>query len=162
MKGLKRLNLITGLVLVTLLLVAGFYLRGLVTQQTPQLAKTILLNSESTCDLNQQGCIARRADKSLELRFNSPARYLTKFAVAVKTTGFDSQPIEKMLLDFSMPGMQMGINRFALHKVNDQNDWQGVAILPVCISGRKDWRVTLYVETKQASYQVIYNLLLEK
>lgn len=55
----------------------------------------------------------------------------------------------------------MGINRFVLGKSAKQGTWQGMAILPVCVSGRNDWRVSLYLVTKQASFTAIYNLNIE-
>ncbi len=161
MKLLKWLNLATGLVLIVVLLIAGFYLRGLVAQQTTSDHTTVLLNTNNGCDLNQHRCAAGLGNKSVSLSFKQPVRYLTKIDIEVTTNGFETELVEKILIDFSMTGMQMGINRFALHKVREQNRWQGTVMLPVCISGRKDWQVTLYFETKLANYRAVYKLQVE-
>lgn len=95
MKVFKLVNLLVGLALIVLLLIAGFYLQELIEQQTAQDQKTILLATDSDCDLNTQTCIASLAGKTVELRFKQKVRYLTKFELEVVASGFAAGEVQK-------------------------------------------------------------------
>lgn len=46
---------------------------------------------------------------------------------------------EKIIIDLSMPGMVMGINRFNLKRVGDSDMYEGKTIIPFCPTGKKLW-----------------------
>ena len=161
MTVLKIINLSVGLVLLILLLGAGVYLNRLLSPNKVQSETTVLLQTDPVCDLNRQACIARDHQGWVELRFKQSVKYLTRFDIEVIALGFKNQSIEKMLVDFSMVDMQMGINRFAMTKTPKNNVWQGMAILPVCISGRRDWQVKLQFGNSELDYTAIYKLSVE-
>lgn len=51
---------------------------------------------------------------------------------------------DSLLLDLSMPGMEMGKNEVVLQKVGD-NQYTGKGIIVKCPSGRTLWRATLLI-----------------
>jgi len=159
---LKTVNIVIGLVLVALLMFAGSYLEKLLNQGDGQKDKYVLMKTTSPCDLNSQACMANIEQRSVRLRFKQTVKYLTRFDVEVVTDGFASSEIEAMSIDFSMLDMTMGINRFSLKRTDKKDVWQGMAILPVCITGRSDWRVKLYLANSQTDYIAIFNLEVEK
>ncbi len=159
---LKKINLLVGVVVVVALLFAGFFLDKLLQQDlSPQQNAMVVLKSDPACDLNEQACSASIDALSVKLHFKQVVKYLTRFDVEVVTNGFKAFSIEKMSIDFNMVDMKMGINRFALKQTDKKNVWQGMAILPVCITGRKDWRVKLYLADSQSNYVAKYKLTVE-
>jgi len=50
--------------------------------------------------------------------------------------------VRQVLVQFTMKGMDMGLNRYRL--VSDgAGRWTGKAMLPVCTTGRTDWLATV-------------------
>lgn len=161
MKVLKFINITVGLVLIVLLGVAGTYLRKLINLTPDRNTQGIMLVADADCDLNRQACIASLDNQSVELSVQQPVTYLTKFQIRARVVGFEKQRINKMIAAFAMPGMDMGINRFALQQTATDNAWQGMAILPVCATGRKDWRATVFIATDDSNYTAVYKLTVE-
>ena len=159
LQGLKIINIVVALVLLVLLLVAGGYLKNLLNQKPVTHESMILFKSDPECELDRHDCIAVNNNRTVELHLTKPVKYLTQFDIKVITTGFTPQPIEKMTVDFSMLDMQMGINRFALHR-QQADVWGGMAMLPVCVSGRKDWQVKLEFADAKSHYIALYKLTL--
>lgn len=162
MKALKLINLAAGIAAIVLLGLAGAYLQKLLNKEPVDNTPAITLKSAQLCNLNQQSCIAGLDNKKIELSLQRPVRYLTKFQAAARVSGFENPGINKVIIDFTMPGMDMGINRFALQETSTPNQWQGTAILPVCITGRMDWQVKVFVATNETDYTATYKLTVEK
>ena len=158
MKRLEIINLVVGLVAVTLLLVAGMYLKKLLS---PDVASLIEIPADKHCDLGIQACEATRDNLKLKLYLNPPLKYLEKINIDLQVTGLANEQIEKVLIEFTMTEMEMGINRFEMSKAKQVDIWQGMAILPVCVSGRKDWQVSLYIKTSGKTYRVRYYLRMQ-
>ncbi len=57
----------------------------------------------------------------------------------------DGQSIQNVYAGFAMQGMEMGFNRYQLIKASDAK-WLAEVTLPVCVQGRSDWEMTLFVE----------------
>lgn len=161
MNVLKMINFSVGIVLIILLFSAGIYLNKLLNKLPGQQIKVVLLKSTSTCDLNKQACVARFAQQTVELQFKQAVKYLTPFDLEVAIKGFDLHAIDEMSIVLHMVDMSMGINQFSLRKVDKTNTWQGLAILPVCASGRNDWRVELHFSDSESSYKAVYNLVVQ-
>ena len=158
MNVLKTINLSVSIILIILLLIAGVYLNKLLNKAPDQQHKTVTLKTDLACDLNQQACVASIEHKIVELRFKQTVKYLTPFDIEVVIKGFETSVITKMNIDFSMLDMQMGVNRFALKKTGKENIWQGMAILPMCVSGRKDWQAKLYFSNDELNHLASYRL----
>lgn len=86
------------------------------------------------------GCAARIANR--EVRFGTDRRIqpLKSFEVWVNAPG--ARQIEAR---FTMVGMDMGFNLYSLHADN-QGVYKARITLPVCVSGRRDWVMTLDID----------------
>lgn len=158
MKRLEIINFVVGLVAVTLLLVAGIYLKKLVS---PDVTDLIEIPANKHCDLGIKACEVKQDNLTIKLHLKPPLKYLGKINIDLQMTGLENKQVEKVLIEFTMPDMEMGINRFELSKGLQPGLWQGIAILPVCVSGRKDWHVSLYIKTSDKTYRVRYYLGME-
>ena len=75
----------------------------------------------------------------VSLRLDASAQALKPFRVTVSVEG--TVP-DTVTADFNMPGMDMGRNRYQLER-DGGGDWIANVILPVCASGRNDWRAVV-------------------
>lgn len=118
------------------------------------------INSE--CDLAKQTCIAQFADLQVQAALPQPPVYLKPFVLTVHTRGRNSAAITAVRAQFVMTDMQMPTPVTSLVPTisadNRDPSWQGNAILPVCISGRHDWRVVIELETATMRYRVQYGM----
>lgn len=78
------------------------------------------------------------------LSLQGPLRTLVPFSVTVQVRNSSSSQPTDVAVSFSMVGMYMGDNRFILSQ-QDSTTWHGQAMLPVCSSGRSDWRVVVEI-----------------
>lgn len=116
-------------------LCAGFLLPACDLQPEQASLPVTQLDMEAGCDV-LAGCRITSPDIDVEVAFETVPRALQPFPVAVKPGG--SKDIVAVNIGFSMPGMTMGLNRYAL--VNVAGDkWRGEVTLPICVSGRTDW-----------------------
>ncbi|MFW2374285.1 MAG: hypothetical protein ACN4GM_14260 [Gammaproteobacteria bacterium] len=109
-------------------------------QQSPSRLPRKMMTAEA-CDPTQTACQATFGEHSLSLIFLDKPSTLKPFRVRLES---DSEKIDNLLVDFKMPGMNMGVNR---HHMNYENGyWQNQLVLPVCTQSRNDWSVTLELE----------------
>jgi hypothetical protein len=95
----------------------------------------IALVTDMPCDL-KPGCVAGTENFSVNILIDPGARALQPFDVRARL--LDDVPVTAIEVGFVMPGMQMGLNRYAL--VHEGDDiWRARVTLPVCMSGRSDW-----------------------
>lgn len=127
-----------GIVLVFVLAyVLGLWLSS---QQSQSRLPPKLMTAE-TCDPTQTVCQAIFGEHSLSLTFLDKPSTLKPFRVRLES---DAENIANLVLDFKMPGMNMGVNR---HRLSYENGfWQNQLVLPVCTQSRNDWIVTLELE----------------
>ncbi len=85
-------------------------------------------------------CRFEVAGKPVELRFSAPPSGLHPFILQLHA------PVARAVYaSFIMRGMDMGFNRYRLLSGGAGN-WQAQVLLPVCVSGRRDWILTLTVD----------------
>jgi hypothetical protein len=93
-----------------------------------------------TCPNLQAGCKATLDGREVELGVAGELKVLNPFEVWLKAPGARS-----VQASFTMVGMDMGFNLYTLRP-----DAEGVfrvkATLPVCVSGRRDWILTLKID----------------
>jgi len=147
------MSVFTRIALIVLFLVglAGSWLypRLSVWHEDKPLNPTVILNGEPDCDPAKKICVAHNEEISLSLSLQGPVRVLTPFAVTVRLDESAAwSSTNHIAVTFSMVGMTMGLNRFML-KQQDPRTWQGQAMLPVCSSGRTDWRILVEVAGDQ-------------
>ena len=83
----------------------------------------------------------------------------------VTAKGLSTSDIEAVSIEYTMVGMDMGLNRFSLMPVTDargQQRFEGEGILPVCVSGRVDWLANVQVITAEKVYEAMFKLVVTK
>lgn len=156
---MRRLPLLLSMSLVLSIGIAGYVVwrnqPDKIVTPVQQLA-TEQVNSE--CDLAKQTCIAQFADVQVQVELPQQPVYLKPFVLKVRTRGNSSVAITTVRAHFVMQDMQMPTPVTTLQVMPSADDgersWQGNAILPVCISGRHDWRVVIELETATTRYRV--------
>jgi hypothetical protein len=128
-----------GVVLALLLLVAGCQ------RQPPDKQAALELNLDSACDPTQGACAAKGSGVQLSFQPRTAIRPLQAFPVTVHLAGMEADIVT---VDFSMPSMNMGWNRYRLLRQSG-GVWSGEVILPVCSSGRHDWVARVEVEASR-------------
>lgn len=91
------------------------------------------------------GCRFELGGEGVVLRFSESQRAMRSFVMEV-----DAPSAVAVRADFMMPGMDMVPNRYDLGRGPDGH-WRAKVVLPVCISGREDWRLALTVDEQSAS-----------
>lgn len=90
-------------------------------------------------DLTRQ-CRFEIAGKPVELRFSAAPSGLHPF-----TLQLHAPAAREVYASFQMHGMDMGFNRYRLLSAGAGN-WHAQVLLPVCVTGRRDWILTLTVD----------------
>ncbi len=85
-------------------------------------------------------CRFEVAGKPVELRFSAPPSGLHPFILQLHAPA-----AREVYASFIMRSMDMGFNRYRLLSGGAGN-WQAQVLLPVCVSGRRDWILTLTVD----------------
>jgi hypothetical protein len=114
-------------------------------------AAPVELAAPAGCGLHRAPCEIRTPDGDrLQVEFSHEPVPLQPFRVQLyaPNTAFDA-----VTVDFQMVDMYMGINRYALER-QAEGIWSREVMLPVCATGRSDWRMYLRVETGDAAYRV--------
>ena len=112
----------------------------------------LVIDAPAACDLNASDCaVDLPAGGRVELSISPrPIPVVKPLQIDVRVTGTVAQRVE---LDFSGRTMDMGPNRTVLAAAGDGN-YRGSAMLPVCVTGRMDWRATLFVDTERGRLAV--------
>lgn len=126
---------------IVLVFVLAYALGHWLSSQQSQSTLLPKLMTAEACDPTQTACQARFGEYSLRLIFLDQPSTLKPFRVRLES---DAEKIDNLVLDFKMPGMNMGMNR---HRLSYENGfWQNQLVLPVCTQSRNDWIVTLELE----------------
>lgn len=154
-----------GWLLLGVLLVAGVtgYLMGV--SAPPVTTKLSLPSTVKNCNPVLDVCKASDHSHSVALRLDTSTRYLKPFEIEVTINGFNVTAIKTVSVDFNMVDMDMGINRFRLNQVIQQETgivYRGRGILPVCVTGRRDWQAVVEVDAGDTAYQAVFNFIISK
>ena len=95
------------------------------------------------------GCRFSHHGATVTVRFSTPPAPLKAFGLAVSAPG-----ASRVSAEFQMNGMEMGFNRYDLHKAGNDMFAANVT-LPVCVSGRHDW--TLFLDIDGAHYALPFS-----
>lgn len=86
------------------------------------------------------GCSTRMHGQAVSVGVQGELKVLQPFQVWVRAAD-----AHKVQATFTMEGMDMGFNLYTLHA--DKNGvFRGRVTLPVCVSGRRDWLMTLDID----------------
>lgn len=86
------------------------------------------------------GCSTRLYGQAVSVGVEGELKVLQPFQVWVR-----AGDARKVQASFTMEGMDMGFNLYTLHADKD-GVFRGRVTLPVCVSGRRDWVMTLDID----------------
>jgi hypothetical protein len=121
--------------------------------------EVIAMVSDLKCDVGKKTCKAISENRSIELLLGPGVSALKKFPIRLQLSGFQKDEIRKVVVGYSMKGMDMGINRNRLSS-SDLMQWKGEGVLPICTSGRSDWLVIVEVSTQGRLYTATFGFTL--
>jgi hypothetical protein len=122
----------TALPLLIIALAALLLWRG--GEDTPAAAVTL------PCADLAVGCSTRLRGRAISVGLSGPVKSLHPFQVWVKAPGAG-----KVQARFTMQGMDMGFNLYTLRADGDPV-FRARVTLPVCVSGRRDWVMTVDID----------------
>ncbi len=114
-------------------------------------ADSIELNVAADCRI-EKGCVVFAQSLSAVVLFKLPVRYLKPFPVMVNTSGMGNRHVASVTMKFSMRGMEMPLTPVTLTHQGAGGLWQAEGILPLCVSGRRDWIGFLTINSDTVSY----------
>lgn len=104
------------------------------------------------CDLSVQAC----SWQGYRLDVDRPVRPLTLLKARLST----ELPVESAVLYLEMQDMDMGINRFSFSQ-EDNGQWEAGVMIPICATGRRDWKATLIITTDGQNRALVFPLSVE-
>lgn len=128
------------------------FLRPLIFKTPAEAAK---LELASGCDLTATECRIRVEGAQLWLRFEGPIKPMQPFEVRLSGAQTNSATIE-----FSMEGMDMGLNRYRLRSL-DEVTRAATVVLPVCTSARRDWLAQVNVVLEDKTYAGVFPFVMQ-
>ncbi|MEN8189084.1 MAG: hypothetical protein ABFS19_04505 [Thermodesulfobacteriota bacterium] len=146
MKGTRKVAILVALVCVSLSVMF--------------LASRFQLNEEPAAPVakvqdTQKAPAETGGEKELTLTIGpKPIQTMKLLSFRVQLTGY-REP-EQLIVDLSMPGMVMGINRFNLEKV-DANMYEGKSIIPTCSTGKTLWLAKVIID-HEIEKKVLFNV----
>ena len=148
---------------VMLLLAALFHFQksGLFEKQSHVYEQKVLA-VKSDCDIIKNKCPAYGEDISVFLKLGDHPSALKAFPVQVLIEGSTNQSYQNVFVSFTMKGMSMGKHQKKLKWNKNSSRWQGMVILPICATGRRDWHVSVEVVGNDVIYDASYNFVLQK
>ena len=108
--------------------------------------KTDVLLPVSSCNLNQQACIATLPDGG-QMEFSIEPRPIPALRPLQLQASFRGSDVRRVEVDLAGIEMKMGHNRPLLAaQAGDGKRFSGQASLPVCITGSMEWEATVLVD----------------
>ncbi len=96
--------------------------------------------------IHEKACTVTAGQRTVTLNIEpKPVKHMKELTFSVTVTPCDKLP-ETLLLDLSMPGMQMGKNQVTLVK-KSACLYEGKGIIVRCMSGRTLWQATVLSDT---------------
>ena len=95
------------------------------------------------------GCAFSHRGTTASVRFSSQPAPMEAFGVQVTAPG-----ATRVSAEFQMVGMDMGFNRYDLRPRGNAT-FAAQVTLPVCVSGRRDWK--LFLEVDGARYELPFS-----
>lgn len=115
--------------------------------------------AESTCNINVGSCVKSIEEEKLHIIFDiTPAPVVPMKELIFSITVLnDGKPLRgaEVILDLTMPGMYMGVNRPELTQGRNGR-YEGAGVLPECPMGGNEWKADIDILkddlTASASY----------
>jgi hypothetical protein len=149
MRGRGLIVLALGLVLGVLVVQLPDWLRP--AGDETALPSVLLAPADPACDPTRGACAASDGSRRLVLQMQGPVSGLRPFRVQVGAAGMG---VREVRLEFTMPDMDMGQNRYRL--LPEGNGWVGLVTLPLCTTGRGDWLATVRVLGDEQQWEAVF------
>lgn len=133
----------------------ALYLKFIETKNKEPSEVILIPFPDTDCRPNTQRCIVSLLDRQLSFFFPKKALYLQAFPVEVFVSGFNEKKLESIRVRFEMLEMNMGFNQVQLSANKDL--WSANAMLPLCASGRSDWKAIIDVSVEEKIYRAVFN-----
>ena len=104
------------------------------------------------CAALARGCTTRLGDREVALGITGELKVLQPFELWVRAEG-----ARKVQARFTMEGMDMGFNLYTL-RPDQKGVFRGRVTLPVCVSGRRDWVMTLEIDGRRLAVPFVTEL----
>lgn len=98
------------------------------------------------------GCTTRLDGRPVTVGVEGELKVLQPFQVWVR-----AGDARKVQASFTMEGMDMGFNLYTLH-ADKEGVFRGRVTLPVCVSGRRDWVMTLDIDGHRLAVPLVTEL----
>lgn len=98
------------------------------------------------------GCSTRLDGREVSVGIMGELKVLQPFQVWVRVG--DARRVQAT---FTMEGMDMGFNLYTLH-ADEDGVFRGRVTLPVCVSGRRDWVMTLDIDGRRLAVPFVTQL----
>jgi len=108
--------------------------------------------TQVVCATLASGCTVQVDGRELRFGMMGIPKPLAPFQVWVKGEG-----VRKAEVRFTMAGMEMGFNLYTL-RPDSQGVLRANVTLPVCVTGRRDWNMTLDVDQTRLSVPFVTEL----
>ena len=135
------------------------------TIEDTKIKRAIIIVPTEQCTTLSNQCTVNLNGVKLKISFDQNVYYLKPFNVTVEFDNSSDFNVDKISVDFKMKNMNMGINRFSLkndYSDNKNNKWFGIALLPICVTGRADWNASFEVTTSNNQYLISFPLDIKK
>ncbi len=105
-----------------------------------------------TCATLARGCSVQADGREFRLGMEGELKPLVPFQIWVKAPG-----LHKAEARFQMEGMEMGFNLYTL-RADSQGIFRATVTLPICVTGRRDWRLLLDVDQTRLTVPFVTEL----
>jgi len=105
-----------------------------------------------TCASLTAGCALTVAERTIEFGVDAQPSPMQPFSLWVRAEG--SRLVEA---SFTMEGMDMGFNLYRL-RADADGVFRGQVTLPVCVTGRRDWTMTLQVDATRLAVPFVTDM----
>jgi len=123
-------------------------------QKNTSLEITSQSEVDKTCNLNINECRSAIENKG-EIIFSITPRPIPLVSNLSLTVKSNLKSILQVMVDFKGMDMDMGPNRVVL-KANNNGDFHGKGMLPVCIRRSMNWQAFVYIKTSDGLYMAPY------
>jgi len=140
------------------IIIAAKYLFTSTNMNNDNVKEVVRLVNDSDCNLLQSECLFIYDNRKLRLNLSGTVRTMRPFKLLAQVQNFNSN-ITAISASFTMKSMAMGFNKFKLTRKEISNTdpetetWLASILLPVCVSKRSDWEMSVRVETSKNIFE---------
>lgn len=155
------LNKLTILIVFVIIVAGAFVFTKNKNEAVTFKEKAVIKIQANSCNTGNKECVVELSEFKVKISFDGDIFYLKPFNVSVTNENLENLQLESIQIDFKMNNMKMGVNRFLLKNDENKSIWKGIALLPICVTGRADWLSEIELETKTNKYLISLPILVK-